>query len=443
MNKKGISLVVLVITIVVIVTLTAAVMTNISKKELVKGANEATIRNNFRTLQEELEAFMAKKGISSKGKFRDSSLSADVNSVIYNTKDSTSTESNIYDILPSLKNTDYAENITIAGGKLVINDLDELSNQYALETIQDVKTTSFGKAYKDTIVKDINATINGLNAKYNNPVIPVGFKAINTTDAKWDDLNNDNCPDGWNDGLVIADKDGNEFVWVPVDGVDVPYSKWCNNGIAYNNSSIIDVPSNELPEGVDKATQITKYGGFYIGRYEAGVPANQTTINSTSPNNSNVSGVPQVKKGIRVWTFIDYTNANFNAQKLYNNSYVKSGLLTGTMWDTTCKWINNAGISVDDSRTYGNHSDPQFPANVSGYGEKQVTGFSEYWKVKNIYDLAGNVWEWINEVTNYSYRIIRGGSYNDDGEYSVSYRFSGKATATYDFRGFRIALYIL
>lgn len=26
------------------------------------------------------------------------------------------------------------------------------------------------------------------------------------------------------------------------------------------------------------------------------------------------------------------------------------------------------------------------------YGSKQVTGFSEYWKANNIYDLAGNCW---------------------------------------------------
>ena len=110
--------------------------------------------------------------------------------------------------------------------------------------------------------------MNGLNSKYNNPVIPVGFKAINTSDATWLDANNDNLPDGWNDGLVISDEDGNEFVWVPVDGTNVKYEKWCTKGIAYNNSNLSNVPSNELPSDVSENTQITKYGGFYKQVYQ-------------------------------------------------------------------------------------------------------------------------------------------------------------------------------
>ena len=230
-------------------------------------------------------------------------------------------------------------------------------------------------------IKTKNRTINGNKSTYNNPIIPVGFKPLETDVATWEDKNKDGSPDGWNDGLVIQDDVGNEFVWVPVDGTTVSYAKWCTKGFAYNNVKIADV-LNELPSGVNENTQIQKYGGFYIGRYEAGTP------DGTDSTRTNDAGIPLVQKGKNVWTNISYTNANTSAKMLYNNLNVKSGLLTGTMWDTVCKWISNAGINVDDSRTWGNYKDSQEPANVTGYASKQMTGFSEYWKAKNIYDLS-------------------------------------------------------
>ena len=65
------------------------------------------------------------------------------------------------------------------------------------------------KAEEDT-------TINGEEGAYNNPTIPKGFKAVDTETAKWNDSN------GWQNGLVIEDAtgdsttQGSQFVWVPV-----------------------------------------------------------------------------------------------------------------------------------------------------------------------------------------------------------------------------------
>ena len=154
---------------------------------------------------------------------------------------------------------------------------------------------------------------------------------------------------------------------------------------------------------------------------------------------SNTSGIPVSKKGAVVWTNIDYTNANNNAKAYMNNSEVASGLLTGKSWDTVCKWLENSGIDVNDSRTYGNYNDSQSPADVDGYGNKQVTGYSEYWKVKNIYDLAGNTWEWTNEKDAIN-RIMRGGYYGASGsQYPVFYRIAayGGTSSKSEAFGFR------
>ena len=65
------------------------------------------------------------------------------------------------------------------------------------------------------------------------------------------------------------------------------------------------------------------------------------------------------------------------------------------------------------------------------YGSKQITGYSEYWKANNIYDIAGNCTEWTQEASLAGLRAFRGGDYNDNGSNSppscrtqrLSYRY--------------------
>ena len=64
----------------------------------------------------------------------------------------------------------------------------------------------------------------------------------------------------------------------------------------------------------------------------------------------------------------------------------------GIQWDLVCKFIEkNAGLKYEDIATdstgYGN------------YKQLQATGISEESKILNIYDFAGNEWEWTLEKT--------------------------------------------
>lgn len=90
---------------------------------------------------------------------------------------------------------------------------------------------------KNNINGTTNTTITGGEYKYYNPIIPIGYKTISTKDASWRSTNGVYV-DGWNDGLVIEDKNGNQFVWVPGNNI---------------TSSI----------GTTEQTQIEKYGGYY------------------------------------------------------------------------------------------------------------------------------------------------------------------------------------
>ena len=52
-NKKGISLIVLIITIVVIIILATAIIVTLARTNVIDNANEATVKQDFRTLQDE------------------------------------------------------------------------------------------------------------------------------------------------------------------------------------------------------------------------------------------------------------------------------------------------------------------------------------------------------------------------------------------------------
>lgn len=256
---------------------------------------------------------------------------------------------------------------------------------------------------------------------YNNPIVPEGFKKVETSIASWN-LEND-IPVGWNNGLVIEDEIGNQFVWVPVNLNGLPYPEhrigW-EGSYFYNNNNLDDT--------------IKKYGGFYIGRYEAGVPESIQSINTNiSEETNNIEGIPVSKKRVRVWNFISYDNAEKNAKKMYSNEQIQSELISMEQAVWVFKWLNESGYDVySDSTSWGNYSNNifTFTGEYSGdygknyqYGENMSktyrniitsTGICETNMVNNIYDLAGNVWDATRTPmkSNNSFHYCFGGHYD-------------------------------
>ena len=149
------------------------------------------------------------------------------------------------------------------------------------------------------------------------------------------------------------------------------------------------------------------YGGFYIGRYETG---NLVSNTSTEPviikGNENISNVG--------WYYM-YENS----KKIAANNNVKTTMIWGSMWDRTLIWLVETGDKtyreIDlNSTTWGNYSNSSENAE-EGSGQKRPTGYSEYWKANNIYDLAGNEDEWTQDANLTMSRSCRGGSYSGTG----------------------------
>ena len=429
-NKLGISLITLVITIIVIIILAAAVILTLNNNNPVGSASKAVREQDRANVQDKVNTVLS--SIAGKYLCNVKVIPGNINEGIEYT----------------LENPQNANGVTggiIGWNEAKANETTK-DNSFTLE----IKRPTYGKDtanwYIDNQGKIIlkigeetygeetlgEGTRDRAESAWNKPYVPSNFYYLEGT---------------VDEGYVIADENRNEFVWIPVDGVNVKYERWCENEYSSPSSytDCSDVPDKEYPEGITAATEsdiVNDAGGFYIGRYEAGVPEGQNVIDGVSKETSNTSGIPVSKKGATAWTFIDYTNANNNAKAYMNNNEVASGLLTGKSWDSVCKWLENSGIDINDSRIYGNCYDSLPPANVSGYGRKQVTGYSEYWKVKNIYDLAGNVYEWTNERYSNNY-VVRGCNYLDNGDkHPVCRRSNSSASVAFTISGFRIQIYI-
>ena len=304
-----------------------------------------------------------------------------------------------------------------------------------------------------------NGTINGKKPGTNNPVIPGGYTPIDAGDAKWGDGSSAPAQSSIDNGLVIKDDNNNEWVWIPVEA-SVLSSMYVtsNDGIAlsgdvgvatnlYTKTTTIGKNGDTttitrgMPNTMDKRepdividgdkdetyyktvlgfessgamaeaftadyanmiASIEKYGGFYIGRYELsneGVQKEKATL--TNKN----------------WYELYKKCMTLNA-----SGKVESKMIWGIQWDLVCDFISKKGEqkSITNSTTWGNYSNSSGNAAVMDgetkkYGSKQVTGFSEYWKANNIYDLAGNCNEWSQEAGRNDFRMYRGSSYNSDG----------------------------
>ena len=388
-HKRGISLIVLIVTIIVIIILAAAVILTISKNNPVSSAKEATFKEDMSNIQDELSMYLSKKYTDNPTSFDKSSVNLSGDAMVAE--------------LPSTKK--YKDKVSVIKGKLVWNGETENNTEYKWFSEVTGNTSN-----SETVKEEWKNTIASVN---DGVPIPKGFKYKEGTKDT---------------GLVIKDDNDNEFVWVPA--TESTYRKDTSFPSFYNFKPTGD---DTLPNGItDETADVVKYGGFYIGRYEAGIPDGDT-----SP--SNKIGIPVSKKDATVWTDISYTNSKASAESMISNEYVQTGLLTGKAWDTVCHWIKSDD-ELKDSRTYGNYKNSLAPANENS-GTKRTAGFSENWKTKNIYDLAGNVWEWTSEASSPNF-IFRGGSYYEEGSACpVSYR-NLSVSYSDDIMGFRSRLYI-
>ena len=358
------------------------------------------------------------------------------------------------------------------------------------------------------------------------------FKNINTADTNPAEVVPENSTvleDDANKGIVIKDKNENEWVWVEVPKTTVfadltidttqeltdqnytdiknkliSYAGVYRNGSAYQNRNdwtdewyakdgekLVTASTSNLTDEQKALTNgcgltyeeytevyqkmlksVYTYGGFWIGRYEAGIEGTTTeTTNARTSSSARISIGTSPKaisqKDAIPYNYVYCSEAELLAREMMQNSNYTSSLMFGIQWDLVCKFLEVkstseiADINVD-SGTWGNYSNVTI-AITSDKAKKEgtpwnkitekkavnskillTTGASNETKKMNIYDFAGNEWEWTLEKTSDSIdpSVYRGGSYLYSGsDYPASYRVITNTTAGYGDSGFRTTFY--
>ena len=143
--------------------------------------------------------------------------------------------------------------------------------------------------------------------------------------------------------------------------------------------------------------------GFYIGRYETSGMVNSNT-------NATVKSVAGTKTGIGTVTWYRM----YAQQKKYaeNNQLtsVKSTMIQGAAYDQVMKFVENG--ERPDGQPYNIKTAGNVGHDLSDMyqtGGLNYSGSVQYNdKVKNIYDLEGNVLIWTTEASSSSFRVFRG-----------------------------------
>ena len=271
-------------------------------------------------------------------------------------------------------------------------------------------------------------------------------------------------------GLVISDAkgdnldntaQGNQFVWIPVDDytkfqrqegyfeeeIDTCLSDCGEADESGTNSKFTETGITQA-EASAMYQSIEDYGGFYIGRFETG---------------KDESGNVVIRKGVTPYTEVPWSSTKsmtedesidgtengaieqaryFATAKKYTS--VKSTLCYGVQWDAALNYIDPNYITKAEIGT-PNCAEDSFVRDSTGkgwYDQSNPTN-TGYYQIKNIYDLAGNVFEWTMESYIADSRVSRGGyCYYSGSNYPCSSRINYRPDDTDPFHGFRTTLYL-
>ena len=369
-NKRGISLIVLVITIIVMIIIAGAIILYLDDTNIVKNAKVAVNSNNIANAKEML--------------------------VVAKTEWRTKQE--------KLKDEGYSY-VT-----------------YAEKRLEDAGFVIGDNGGQVEVAAD------GSLLAYMEPIIPAGFIA---SDKESEDEVSEGLVIYQGDETVSTDEDAmttrNQYVWVPVPNMaQFERYDWGKGlSIAETTSCNLD-NANEAAEYEAMRKSVEKYGGFYIARYEAGKEAGELVS----------------KKEAAVWNNVNWNDSKA-ACKTATTDYVVGHLIYGEEWDAALKFISKT------DKTYALNSIGKgwYIENYTSGNPNHLTGIdlgeAAANKLCNIYDMAGNVYEWTMEKYPTAYRVRRGGFFLSSGSnFPASYRYGSNVSSAFSGDGFRLALYI-
>ena len=305
---------------------------------------------------------------------------------------------------------------------------------------------------------------------------------------------------------------GNQFVWIPCKLEDYHKINWGKENTNW------DMETHESEYNQVKKYEGFYIGRYEAGVSTLNEETNEFKDSVTFNNNASLFNVVALESGYHGWSWqnysftarkevtpvttgenkasgnivskansipyyhADYYTAKEMSRRMYSdNKYVYSGLTSGTQWDMMMKYLQEKGDKVNvTSSNWGNYDNVSLE-NLRGYytnvttngvtdGFKEVgslktnagtssyvlltTGSTEQVMKNNLYDVAGNLWEWTEEASyadnldynndpTYNTYVVRGGSFSHDyATLPAWYRAYGCAPDAYTYHGFRPTLYM-
>ena len=466
-QAKGITLIALVITIIVLLILAGVAISMLTGENgILKQATSAKEKTDKSEFEEQVKLAVTASRVNDKGAIDLKVLEAEINKI----SGATITKSAENNLPWTVKKGSYEVTITADG----------------------VTTNTTGKNDgKDDGKKDDEAKIDYGTKK---PTEDTRTVIEQATAAKPEGSTIDSSTNETT-GIVMIDSNQNEWVWVEVPATvftsatsSTDYDNIKADLIAYasdyRSSSYTDTWYNGC--GLEQEEYTTKYQkmlssiytnkGFYIGRYEAGIEGsdeNTSLARYSRTEITNDSPKAVSKKDMIPYNFVYCSEAQQLANGMSTGNKTSS-LMFGIQWDLVCKFLevrgnwdtstNTAQYYIkSNSASWGNYSNSTFTINSTkakkyngnnkSYddiaGEKTssmllTTGASEQNKKMNIYDLAGNECEWtLEKATRTNNPCSNRGGYYDSysGSLPASIRVSNSTTNSYRSVGLRVSLY--
>ena len=420
MKNKGVTLIALAVTIVVMLILAGVTISVLNGENgIVKQAQKAKEESKIKELKEKVRIDIAGKRVENiNGELRVSVLKEILDKYF----DNVPVETQITSETKLKAKEEYGKY------EMKISDID-------------VGEITYETSY--TIFKDVNGE---------QVPIPEGYIVSENSDENI-----------VNKGLVISDSRGNEYVWISCtvdsssnklqykrtewgvekDGtdnsraikdeltlkdIDVTYSKTdTDNGINEEISKEIVAQINAEKES------IKKYGGYYIGRYEVGKD-NKTAV---------------IKAEQEPYVNIKWSKAYELAKGIGGGEGATTYLCSSYSWDTAINFIQNTTGKNYATSIIGFNGNwkSQEVKDSSGKVIKPVntaqrlnTGLTT--ALCNIYDMGGNVGEFTTELNpGTSETVVLRGGVNGDNS-AAGYRWDNSSGCAYSNSGFRATLFL-
>ena len=198
-----------------------------------------------------------------------------------------------------------------------------------------------------------------------------------------------------------------------------------------NDTSTLKKYGNIIAKNIRNfKNSVATNGGYYIGRYEA---------RTVTARNAAGNALTQItEKGTEnIYNYVTQLQAAQLSQNMYNSDKFTSDLINSYAWDTAIVFIQNCGTNTKYSIQYSLNKA------LAQTGTNSLSDTSKIDVQCNIYDMASNIWEWTTETSNDSSNpcVYRGGINNSLNHYT-SYRYRYHTSLSHYKLGFRPLLYL-